>query len=69
MAALIHRRGFLTGLLAMPAIIRTPGLLMPVRPERLADSELMSIILNGPFIWRSPWVVPTKPVWALTKIS
>ena len=28
----LNRRGFLGGLLAAPAIIRTPGLLMPVRP-------------------------------------
>ena len=28
----MNRRGFLGGLLAAPAIIRTPGLLMPVRP-------------------------------------
>lgn len=30
----MKRRGFLLGLLAAPAIIRTPGLLMPVRPVR-----------------------------------
>jgi hypothetical protein len=29
---MINRRGFVRGLLALPAIIRTPGLLMPVRP-------------------------------------
>ena len=29
---MIHRRRFLVGLLAAPAIIRTPGLLMPVKP-------------------------------------
>lgn len=28
----MNRRGFLSGLLAAPAIIRTPGLLMAVRP-------------------------------------
>lgn len=27
----MNRRGFLTGLLAAPAVITTPGLLMPVR--------------------------------------
>jgi hypothetical protein len=34
----MNRRGFLGGLLALgvaPAIIRTPGLLMPIRPERV----------------------------------
>lgn len=29
---ILTRRSFLTGLLAAPIIIRTPGLLMPVRP-------------------------------------
>lgn len=29
---MIQRRGFLLGLLAAPAIIRTPGLLMPIKP-------------------------------------
>lgn len=28
---MVNRRGFLTGLLAAPAVITTPGLLMPVR--------------------------------------
>jgi len=29
---LLRRRGLLTALLALPAIIRTPGLLMPIKP-------------------------------------
>jgi hypothetical protein len=33
-----HRRGFITGLISLavasPAIIRTPGLLMPIKPIR-----------------------------------
>jgi len=29
---MMNRRGFLTGLLAAPVVITTPGLLMPVRP-------------------------------------
>lgn len=40
---MISRRGFLGGLaaaLAAPAIIRTPGLLMPVRPLRVASEHL-----------------------------
>jgi hypothetical protein len=31
---MINRRRFVQGLLALPAIVRTPGLLMPVRPIR-----------------------------------
>jgi hypothetical protein len=31
----LPRRGFLTGLLAAPAIIRTPGLIMPIRGARV----------------------------------
>jgi len=33
---MLNRRGFLGGLLAAPAIIRTPGLLMPVKAPLLA---------------------------------
>lgn len=29
---MLSRRGFLQGLVAAPAIIKTPGLLMPVKP-------------------------------------
>lgn len=41
---MIHRRGFLTGLgalLAAPAIIRTPGLLMPVRPALVPRYDMI----------------------------
>lgn len=31
---MLARRGLLTSLLALPAIIKTPGLLMPVKPLR-----------------------------------
>lgn len=49
----MNRRGFLGGLLAMPAIIRTPGLLMPVRPMRAA----------GLYYWEfSPIPGPLLPV-------
>lgn len=34
---MINRRGLLVSLLAAPAIIRTPGLLMPVRPIDLLE--------------------------------
>lgn len=33
----MNRRGFLAGLLFAPAIIRTPGLLMPVKPPVTFD--------------------------------
>lgn len=39
---LLSRRGLLGSLLAAPAIIRTPGLLMPVKPL------LNSIYVEGP---------------------
>ena len=42
----MKRRGFLAGLLFAPAIIRTPGLLMPVRPLDLSP---------GPSIWLVSW--------------
>jgi hypothetical protein len=41
------RRGFLLGLLAAPAIIRTPGLLMPVRP----------------FLIIEPLISANQPMW------
>lgn len=40
----MNRRGFLTGILsalAMPAIIRTPGLLMPVKQPILLTPEML----------------------------
>ena len=33
---MLSRRGFLSGLLAAPVIIRTPGLLMPIKPLPLS---------------------------------
>lgn len=36
---MISRRGIVSSLLAMPAIIRTPGLLMAIRPLPLGLSE------------------------------
>ena len=40
----MNRRGFLAGLLAAPAIIRTPGLLMPVSRKFGATTYLPSRI-------------------------
>lgn len=41
---MLARRGFLTGLLAAPAIVRTPGLLMPVKPAVLTLPRLLSYL-------------------------
>ncbi len=38
----MNRRGFLTGLLASPAVITTPGLLMPVK----AWSETWPVVIG-----------------------
>lgn len=46
----MNRRGFLAGLLFAPAIIRTPGLLMPVKPlivSRAAFNGLMTPEMVG----------------------
>ena len=55
----MKRRGFLAGLLFAPAIIRTPGLLMPVRPVDLSP---------GPSIWLVSWssmpsIIEIAPPW------
>lgn len=42
---MIRRRAFVAGLLAAPAIVRTPALLMPIRPTRPYDSRWF---LTGP---------------------
>ncbi len=36
----MDRRGFLGGLLAAPAVITTPGLLMPVKPFGFTEAQL-----------------------------
>jgi hypothetical protein len=47
----ITRRLFSAGLLAAPAIIRTPGLLMPVRPAPLRyNAEGLARILQAAFV-------------------
>ena len=43
---MLGRRGFLVGLLAAPAIIRSPGLLMPVRPVALVVPLAMGFDLS-----------------------
>lgn len=44
---LLSRRGLLGSLLAVPAIIRTPGLLMPVKPLHAAE-------IATPSVWTTP---------------
>jgi len=40
---LLRRRGLLTALLAAPAIIRTPGLLMPIKPMPIGRVSVPSM--------------------------
>ncbi len=50
----MQRRGFLGGLLAMPAIIRTPGLLMPVRRPLTAEflvADYLTELTNWGRMW------------------
>jgi hypothetical protein len=69
---MLSRRGFLGSLavaLAAPAIIRTPGLLMPVRSHHLADEAFAGFSLDDV---REPWLrdyvsglkVPVHVFWA-----
>lgn len=44
---MLQRRGLLLGLLAAPAIIRTPGLLMSVRPVPVVHAEVWTVLLQG----------------------
>lgn len=54
----LGRRGFLTGLLAVPAIIRTPGLLMAVKPIAVLDYEdLFTQMANEVLGWnKNAWI-------------
>lgn len=52
----LSRRSALFGLLAMPAVIRTPGLLMPVKrvvmhPEVFTFSGTLSGYTTPPLLW------------------
>ncbi|MGI9351828.1 MAG: hypothetical protein ACR2O3_09715, partial [Rhizobiaceae bacterium] len=47
---MIHRRTFLTGLLAAPVIIKTPGLIMPVKPSLVFEPNVVTgTIIFGDF--------------------
>lgn len=53
----MNRRSFLTGLIAAPVVIRTAGLLMPIKPLILPEANVGDVIfdreLGGPY---SGWV-------------
>lgn len=57
----MNRRGFLGGLLtlAAPAIIRTPGLLMPVRPLAFSTADMTVIATET---WGEPLFSMAHPV-------
>lgn len=44
---MITRRFFSLGMLAAPVIIRTPGLIMPIKPALLVDPQIVT--LNADF--------------------
>jgi hypothetical protein len=60
----MNRRGFLTGLIAAPAVILTPGLIMPVRPwiVPVTFSAAMSIDPDS-FEWRYLYDNASGRVW------
>jgi hypothetical protein len=46
----MNRRSFLTGLIAAPVVIRTAGLLMPIKPELFRPYQLVGDVIYN----RSP---------------
>ncbi len=45
----LSRRGFLSGIIAAcaaPAIIRTPGLIMPIKPALVAQTTSLLLVAN-----------------------
>lgn len=59
----LTRRGFLAGALAAPVVIRTPGLLMPVRAVPGYYSGGL-VRLSG-----LHWIMETTPQWAARPIT
>ena len=57
---MITRRLFTFGMLAAPAIIRTPGLLMPIR-QLPADAIRVTLLQRGTFILSLPVPVEIDP--------
>lgn len=47
----MQRRRFLTSLLAAPAIIRSPGLLMPIKPLELAIEPYAGMSIDESVLW------------------
>lgn len=44
----LTRRGLIGSLICAPAIIRTPGLIMPIKPlKKLAQFRINSVTFNG----------------------
>ena len=65
---MIQRRGLLAGLgalLAAPAIIRTPGLLMSVRPHALASAQ--SAILDVSALSHAQKRIWARDIWETTR--
>lgn len=68
---MISRRGVLRGLLAAPVIIRTPGLLMPIKPLSATppvfyawDAAAAGMDMTLWTEWRPlPAIVPVSPYW------
>jgi hypothetical protein len=50
----MNRRGFLTGLIAAPAVILTPGLLMPVRKWIEPAGNFVKFFKNGHLVGMAP---------------
>lgn len=67
---MIQRRGFLAGLLAAPAIIRTPGLLMPVKAPLITAglAELLTEVLREQDAWRHARLTAWARDYNLTRL-
>jgi hypothetical protein len=59
--ASMNRRGFLTGLIAAPAVILTPGLLMPVRAQRILHPVWGPHLYQVNFYKNGLWIGGTNP--------
>jgi hypothetical protein len=57
----MNRRSFLTGLIAAPAVILTPGLLMPVRTQRILHPVWGPHLYQVNFYKNGSWVGGTNP--------
>jgi hypothetical protein len=57
----MNRRGFLTGLIAAPAVILTPGLLMPVRAQPIWTPRNGGRYYEVNFFKNDEWIGGTNP--------